>query len=114
MTTLPFKLRPALGSPEGALVLLHGRGADELDFPVLHEPGENIRRSQKGFSRPQDIFGQAPAWLLGLIGLVNLIHKIGEAQEIFALVVESDVEVFRGHQIGDDPVNGLEEVLQGV
>jgi phospholipase/carboxylesterase len=29
-------VRPAAGEPEGALVLLHGRGADELDlFPLL-------------------------------------------------------------------------------
>ena len=29
-------MRPAAGEPEGALVLLHGRGADELDlFPLL-------------------------------------------------------------------------------
>jgi phospholipase/carboxylesterase len=38
VTTLPFKMRPALGPPEGALVLLHGRGADELDLlPLLDE-----------------------------------------------------------------------------
>jgi phospholipase/carboxylesterase len=45
MTTLPFRLRPALGSPEGALVLLHGRGADELDLlPLLDEldPGRHL------------------------------------------------------------------------
>ena len=30
------RVRPAVGEPEGALVLLHGRGADELDlFPLL-------------------------------------------------------------------------------
>ena len=33
---LPSRLRPAAGEPEGALVLLHGRGADEHDlFPLL-------------------------------------------------------------------------------
>jgi phospholipase/carboxylesterase len=33
---LNARLRPAAGEPEGALVLLHGRGADENDlFPVL-------------------------------------------------------------------------------
>jgi phospholipase/carboxylesterase len=31
-----YRLRPSAGSPEGALVLLHGRGADEHDlFPLL-------------------------------------------------------------------------------
>jgi phospholipase/carboxylesterase len=36
--TLPYSLRPAAGSPEGALVLLHGRGADEYDLvPLLDE-----------------------------------------------------------------------------
>lgn len=33
---LSHKLRPAAGEPEGALVLFHGRGADEHDlFPLL-------------------------------------------------------------------------------
>lgn len=38
MTTEPLRFleRPAAGAPEGALVLLHGRGADEHDlFPLL-------------------------------------------------------------------------------
>ncbi len=34
--SLEARVRPAEGEPEGALVLLHGRGADELDlFPLL-------------------------------------------------------------------------------
>ena len=34
--SLEARVRPAAGEPEGALVLLHGRGADELDlFPLL-------------------------------------------------------------------------------
>jgi phospholipase/carboxylesterase len=34
--TLTYRTRPAAGDPEGLLVLLHGRGADEHDlFPVL-------------------------------------------------------------------------------
>jgi phospholipase/carboxylesterase len=34
--TLVTRVRPAAGDPEGALVLLHGRGADENDlFPLL-------------------------------------------------------------------------------
>src|SRR5262245_65206820 len=33
---LTARTRPAAGDPEGALVLLHGRGADENDlFPLL-------------------------------------------------------------------------------
>jgi phospholipase/carboxylesterase len=33
---LRHRLRPAAGEPDGALVLFHGRGADELDlFPLL-------------------------------------------------------------------------------
>jgi phospholipase/carboxylesterase len=35
---LPHELRPARGEPEGALVLLHGRGTDELDLlPLIDE-----------------------------------------------------------------------------
>jgi phospholipase/carboxylesterase len=35
---LAHRLRPAAGEPEGALVLLHGRGVDENDlFPLLDE-----------------------------------------------------------------------------
>ena len=34
--TLPHRVRPAAGDPEGALVLMHGRGANENDlFPIL-------------------------------------------------------------------------------
>jgi phospholipase/carboxylesterase len=34
--SLEARIRPAAGEPEGALVLLHGRGADELDlYPLL-------------------------------------------------------------------------------
>jgi phospholipase/carboxylesterase len=34
--SLAARVRPAAGTPEGALVLFHGRGADELDlFPLL-------------------------------------------------------------------------------
>src|SRR4051812_50021367 len=33
---LDHEVRPAAGEPEGALILLHGRGADERDlFPLL-------------------------------------------------------------------------------
>jgi phospholipase/carboxylesterase len=36
METLRFETRPAAGEPDGALVLLHGRGADERDLlPLL-------------------------------------------------------------------------------
>lgn len=36
--TFEHQLRPARGDPEGALVLLHGRGTDEFDLlPVLDE-----------------------------------------------------------------------------
>lgn len=43
--TLRFLERPAAGEPEGALVLFHGRGADERDlFPLLDEldPGRRL------------------------------------------------------------------------
>ena len=36
MTELAHRIRPAAGEPRGALVLLHGRGADENDlYPLL-------------------------------------------------------------------------------
>jgi phospholipase/carboxylesterase len=36
MSELTYEMRPARGAPEGALVLLHGRGADEHDLlPVI-------------------------------------------------------------------------------
>jgi phospholipase/carboxylesterase len=43
--TLDYRERPAAGEPEGALVLLHGRGADEHDlFPLLDllDPGRRL------------------------------------------------------------------------
>jgi phospholipase/carboxylesterase len=33
--SIPYDVRPAAGAPEGALVLLHGRGADEQDLAPL-------------------------------------------------------------------------------
>ena len=42
---LEHQLRPAGGDPEGALVLMHGRGADELDLlPLLDalDPGRRL------------------------------------------------------------------------
>lgn len=42
---LSYQLRPAEGEPDGALVLMHGRGADELDLlPVLDrlDPGRRL------------------------------------------------------------------------
>jgi phospholipase/carboxylesterase len=42
---LTARLRPAAGEPEGALVLFHGRGADENDlFPLLDglDPGRHL------------------------------------------------------------------------
>jgi len=44
-STLAQRLRPADGTPAGALVLLHGRGADEHDlFPLLDllDPGRRL------------------------------------------------------------------------
>ena len=38
MTELVHAIRPAAGEPEGALVLLHGRGADEHDLAALPRP----------------------------------------------------------------------------
>jgi phospholipase/carboxylesterase len=36
LDSLAYRLRPAAGDPEGALVLFHGRGADDKDlFPLL-------------------------------------------------------------------------------
>jgi phospholipase/carboxylesterase len=43
--TLEHRVRPAAGEPEGALVLLHGRGTDEHDlFPLLDllDPGRRL------------------------------------------------------------------------
>jgi phospholipase/carboxylesterase len=43
--SLAARLRPAAGEPEGALVLFHGRGADEHDlFPLLDafDPGRRL------------------------------------------------------------------------
>jgi phospholipase/carboxylesterase len=45
LDALTYRLRPADGEPEGALVLFHGRGADEHDlFPLFDEldPGRRL------------------------------------------------------------------------
>ena len=41
---LVHRIRPAAGEPEGALVLLHGRGADEHDLLPLLEALDPERR----------------------------------------------------------------------
>jgi phospholipase/carboxylesterase len=41
---LPFIERPAAGAPEGALILLHGRGADEHDLQPVIEALDPQRR----------------------------------------------------------------------
>ena len=45
MSSIAHRTRPAAGEPAGALVLLHGRGADELDLlPLLDllDPGQRL------------------------------------------------------------------------
>ena len=42
--TLVERVRPAAGEPEGALVLLHGRGADENDLHGLLDQLDPARR----------------------------------------------------------------------
>jgi phospholipase/carboxylesterase len=45
VSPIEHRTRPAAGEPEGALVLLHGRGADELDLaPLLDllDPGRRL------------------------------------------------------------------------
>lgn len=44
MTSLVHRLRPAAGEPEGALVLLHGRGTDEHDLHPLLDMLDPDRR----------------------------------------------------------------------
>ena len=44
MTELVHRIRPANGEPRGALVLLHGRGADENDLHPLLDPIDPKRR----------------------------------------------------------------------
>jgi phospholipase/carboxylesterase len=41
---LAFRTRPAAGDPEGALVLMHGRGADEYDLETLLDELDPERR----------------------------------------------------------------------
>ena len=41
---LVHQIRPAAAEPEGALVLLHGRGADEHDLFPLLDPLDPERR----------------------------------------------------------------------
>ena len=42
--SLPYRLRPADGEPEGAVVLIHGRGADEYDLLPLLDTLDPQRR----------------------------------------------------------------------
>ena len=44
LTDLAYQARPAQGAPEGALVLLHGRGADEHDLLPLADALDSKRR----------------------------------------------------------------------
>jgi len=89
--TIDARTRPAAGEPEGALVLLHGRGADELDLVPLLDLLDPSRKllgliprgpfsfppggahwyalRQVGYPDPatfQDTFGRLAEWLDGL------------------------------------------------
>ena len=50
---IDVRVRPAAGTPQGALVLLHGRGADEHD---LHGPSSSTSPSRSHA-------GRSPAWV---------------------------------------------------
>ena len=50
MSPIVHRTRPAAGDPVGALVLLHGRGADELDLAPCST--SSTRRSASSGSRP--------------------------------------------------------------
>jgi phospholipase/carboxylesterase len=89
--TIEARTRPAAGEPDGALVLLHGRGADENDlFPLLDflDPGRKLlgitprgpfsfppggahwyALREVGYPDPrtfQDTYGRLTEWLDGL------------------------------------------------
>jgi phospholipase/carboxylesterase len=91
--TLEFRTRPAAAEPEGALVLFHGRGADEHDlFPLLDalDPERRLLGvtprgplalppggahwyvvQQIGYPDPATFlstYGRAAAWLDGFLG----------------------------------------------
>lgn len=60
MTQIAHRLRPADGEPEGALVLLHGRGADEHDLFSLLDELDPERRLTGVTGRAPLSFGGAP------------------------------------------------------
>ena len=101
MTPLAQRLRPAAGTPSGALVLLHGRGADEHDlYPLLDllDPDRRLlgatargplalppggahwyRVERIGFPDPKTFASTQPklaAWLDGLLSE----HGVGHDQ----------------------------------
>lgn len=98
--TLEARIREPDGEPAGALVLLHGRGADELDlFPVLDffDPGRRLLGAtpraplalppggwhwyafqEVGFPDPDTFFAVYPAaaeWLDTFLGAHGLRHE---------------------------------------
>ena len=48
MSALVHRLRPASGDPVGALVMLHGSGADEADLEPLPSEAPRDGGSQQG------------------------------------------------------------------
>ena len=103
--TIAARTRPAAGEPEGALVLLHGRGADENDlFPLLDflDPGRKLlgitprgpfsfppggahwyALREVGYPDPptfQDTYGRLTEWLDGLGFLPESIALGGFSQ----------------------------------
>lgn len=72
---LAHRMREAAGRPEGALVLLHGRGTDEHDLMPLAEALDPDRRLVAVTPRaPLEMPGQGAHWYV--------VHRVGAPDEM--------------------------------
>jgi predicted esterase len=79
---LEHQRRPAHGHPAGALVLLHGRGTNELDLlPLLDEldPDRHIGVSNFDVEQLRRIQQLAPMEIVGPIGHDDHARRVGPA-----------------------------------
>jgi len=71
-----------------------------------------FRFDEQGSAGAQHVFGDAAAEPAGCRGRVDLVDVIWKGEQFRRFVVERDVDIFRGHQLADDLVDGGEQFVE--
>ena len=91
---------------------VQGRGADQIGFAAATQLLVHLRRREQRLSRPKYVLREAALELVTSGGRVVLVYPVGKAQEPRVGIVQGDVQIFCGHQLADDVVDGAEQLRQ--